>query len=168
MNSLQRLSLALAACLGLLACGGGSASSGPVAGAPATTLTLRPSLQGVLPPATTVGSLVLTLTLPPGATVLAGADGQVLASALAPAGVAAGGLAVGAYTPAGAQGRGFLRIALIKAEGFSTGEFATITCQFTGPAPAPADFGIVGLAATDVASAPLTGLTATLAAAATP
>jgi hypothetical protein len=150
--------LPLTALLALLGCGGGSGGGGAAQGAGAT---LRPSLQGTLASGAQVGSLDLTLTLPAGVTVKADANGQALDGVVAPAGSAAGALAAAAYTPADATHPARLRIMVIKAAGFGTGEFASIKCDLAGvPAPAAGAIGLSGLAVTDLDSVPIGGLTA--------
>lgn len=164
MTNKRWMSLVLVAALGLLpGCGGGSGGSAAAAPGAGPTITLNPSVQGALAPGTRIGSLDLTLSLPAGVTVKADRNGQVLDSAVQPAGAAAGALAVAAYTPADATHPGRLRILLIQAGGFTTGAFANIRCDLAGvPAPAAGDFGLSGLAATDVDSVPIAGLTPAL------
>jgi hypothetical protein len=56
-------------------------------------------------------------------------------------GVAAAGTTVAKFTAAPA---GQLRIAVIKPQGFTTGEFATATLNFTGTAPTASSITLVG------------------------
>jgi hypothetical protein len=159
------MSLVLAAAVALVTgcgggSGGGSAPSGPAA---SSTFTLKPSLQGPLASGASIGSIDLTLSLPAGTTVRADSNGQALDGVVTPSGGAAGSLVVARYTPADSSQRAKLRIVLINARGFTTGEFATVQCDLApGSTPAIGDFTWAALAVTDVDSKAIRGLSAAL------
>ncbi len=165
MKMMNVMSLVLAAAVALvMGCGGGSSGSPAPAGpAPASTFTLRPSLQGPLASGASIGSIDLTLSLPAGTTVRADGNGQALDGVVTASGGGAGSLVAARYTPADSSQRAKLRIVLINARGFTTGEFATVQCDLTpGSAPAIGDFTWAALAVTDVDSKAIRGLAAVL------
>ena len=171
MNIRSLLKLAVAACtvLTIFGCGGGgggtTASNGGGGGGggggvtpptPAAVLTL--SIAGQLPAGTSIGGVDVTMNLPAGVTCKADADGTAQAGTVTASGVAANGTPVAKFTAPSGQ----LRIAVIKAQGFTTGEFATANLDFTGTAPAASGFTVVGApVVSDLNGNPITGLTVT-------
>jgi len=165
MTMLKVMSPVLIAAMALFTgCGGGSSGSpAPATAVPASTFTLKPSLQGLLASGTSIGSIDLTLSLPAGVTIKADSNGQALDGVVTPSGIAAGSLAVARFTPADASQRAKLRIVLINAKGFPTGEFATVRCDLiAGSAPVLGDFTGSALVVTDVDSKAIRGLAAVL------
>jgi hypothetical protein len=97
-------------------------------------------------------------------TVTADGTGKVDAGNLAASGDAAGGSVVvtGQYTPATSSASGKVKIIVIKTTGFSSGEFATLTCDLAnGVAPNPADFSLSDFKPVDQNGAAIDGLVPT-------
>jgi hypothetical protein len=93
-------------------------------------------------------------------TVKADGTGQTAAGVMTPSAGAADSTAIATFTPAAGGNPAKARIAMVNATGFGTGEFITINCDIaTGSSPTGPDFSLTGFTATDVNSAPLTGLT---------
>lgn len=97
-----------------------------------------------------IAGIDAVVTLPPGVTVKADANGNVPSSALTASGMALGSFVAGHYTPPTAGRRGSVRMGIISAAGFGAGELATIQCDIApGAAPVAADFIISELKAFD-------------------
>jgi hypothetical protein len=145
-------------------CGGGASASAPAAAvAGPSTYAMKASLQGLLAPGASIGSIDLTLTLPPGVTVPADGNGQALDGVVTPSGAGAGSLAVARFTPADASQRARIRILLINAKGIPPGECVTVQCDVAaGSTPALSEFSWSALAVTDGDSKTLRGLSAVL------
>lgn len=157
---------ALTACtvLAVFGCGGdgggGTSSTTPeTPGAP--TAVLKLSTQGTLPAGTLIGGVDVTMNLPEGVTARADSAGATEAGVVAASGDAQGGTAVAKYTDASGSTPGQVRAAVVKAQGFTTGEFVTINCDFTGTAPTAAGFTVAALSVTDVNGVAITGLSVT-------
>ena len=89
-----------------------------------------------------ISGIDIVVTLPPGVTVKAAADGSVSSSALQIPAAFANTLAVGHYTPPSASARGGVRLGVISAAGFAAGEFVTLQCD-VAPDAAPQDSDFV-------------------------
>jgi len=115
-------------------CGGGGGGGGPAPVPQPTTavLTLSTAISGVLPPNTIITGYEATIALPAGVTVSSTTNapqtdnGVVVAAG---AGAAAGTQIIGDYTPAAGAAPGTVRIVIVNQNGFSAGEFCTVTCN---------------------------------------
>ncbi|MBJ6725343.1 hypothetical protein [Geomesophilobacter sediminis] len=108
-----------------------------------------------------IGGLQFQVVLPPGVTVQADSNGNVVAGSLA---TASGVFAEGVYASANAWKRGRVGVIVASPTGFAFGPFLTLTCQVApGAAPANGDFQLPVLGAYDSGQAPIdpTGLTVT-------
>jgi hypothetical protein len=131
---------------------------------------LKLGTQGTVTAGSSIGSIDnIDVTIPAGVSVPADASGKVLPGAIYPSGQGSSGnylpLIEARFVPSVSGGNGTLTLKLVNAAGFATGEFATITCSFTGNTPSAADFTInqSTFRAKDLASgADLNGLTANL------
>ncbi len=124
--------------------GGGGGSTGP-SGPTTAVLTLSTTLTGVMPVNTMITGYDVTITLPAGVTIKSSTTGttpELIDSAvLTASGVAAGSSIIGAYAPATGGTPGTVTIAVANANGFSTGEFCTLTGNIAaGYNPSASDF----------------------------
>jgi hypothetical protein len=144
----------------------GSSSETPQPSTQPTSAVVKLSAVGTLPTGTKIGAIDLVLTLAPGVTLKsttnppATDDGVVTAS-----GVAINSLIVGNYSAPTTTLPGKVRIGIVSASGFATGEFATVNGDIAaGISPKASDFSVPNFTVTDneptVGS--LTGLTAGL------
>jgi hypothetical protein len=145
-----------------LAHGGKSSSDTPTTATPSGGI-LKVSTAGS---ANVIGALDMTVTLPAGATVAAdAATGEAAAGAVTISGTAAGGSnkqVVAKFTPPANGNPGKLTISMINATGFGPGECITVDFALTKGSnfPKATDFGVTGVAAKGLDSAPLSGITA--------
>lgn len=132
-------------------------SATPLINIGGTTRALTISVSGT--PALIAG-VELIVTLPPGVTVKAATNGNVLSTALQTSGGAlADAIVAGNYTPPTASMRGRVRLAVISAKGFAAGEFVTLQCDVAPDAtPQDTDFILSLLNAVDGQLKPLDGL----------
>lgn len=124
-------------------------------------MVLAMSTQGNLPPGSSIGGIDVTLHLPPGVTVKADKTSETLPGVVVASGAAQGAPLVAKFTPAAAGAPGRVRIALLKLQGFGTGEFATLLLDVGGPPPIATDFGTAKMTITDINGAIIDGLTIT-------
>lgn len=162
------MKIIMAGCLTLLAfalAGCGDSGTSPATVQP-TTAMLKLSSQGTSPALAGIG---ITVKLPAGVSVKTTAEGAVDSSVVTVSGVALpGSVVTPVYTPATATAPGTLRfvVANTAAEGFGTGEFATVTCAVVpGSFPTAADFSLADFTPANLLLQPVTGLTATFTAA---
>jgi hypothetical protein len=127
-----------------------------------TTAVLTLSTQGSLPSGSAIGGINVTVTLPPGVTAKADKMGATLENVVIASGGAHGALSAAKFTPAEGAVPGRLGLALVKTEGFGTGEFATLNLDITGAPPRLADFSTAAMSVSDVNGAAITGLIAAL------
>lgn len=167
----RRLVFSALAVLALAACGGGGGGGGTPPNNGNTTTTqpttaiVKLLTAGALVSNTQIGGIDVTLNLPAGVTVKATPDGANATISVTNSGVVvASGVSSGANTSvlatyaSGTPGKVTLK--LVNANGFGTGEFATITCDIAaGSNPTAADFSLSGFSAVDLNGAAITGLT---------
>lgn len=163
MEGTMKRAAVAALCLGLTACGstggneasqaGGSAiSSGALADSGVSAgedhVILKIAADGDLG-GRLISGIEFTLTLPPGVTLDATANGEVAAGEIAASGANVNPEYVMArYSP------GAVRVALINANGFPGGEFLTVSCNRAGRTAVTAtDFAIEDFRAADFSPA---------------
>ncbi len=142
-------------------CGGGGGDSTP------TTVTSQPvavvklSTSGTLSNGTLIGGIDTTVALPAGVSVKSTVNppetdtGVVNAS-----GAAAGSIIVAVYSAATSTLPGRVRILVINANGFGTGEFVTVNCDFAaGHPPAANGFSLTNFNAISLNTSTISGLT---------
>lgn len=173
MNIRISLKYTLVSCalLAMFGCGDGGGGGGTLAvtpgtpetpGTPGTTPTaaLKLSTQGTLPAGTVIGGIDATVNLRSGVSCKSDSDGTTQSGVVKASGVALNGTAVAKFTAASGATPGQIKMAVIKAEGFTAGEFVTVTIDFTGDAPKASDFTIAGTPSiVDVNGVPISGLT---------
>jgi hypothetical protein len=145
--------------LSLLAgCGGGAGTGGSVV-APGKVSVEVTALAGSS--ATVVYAVDLTLQLPPGVTVSAGPQGDVLQQALHAADSAA---LIGArFSPAGSSSPPLLQATVADPLGFTVGPLLTIDCDVAqGAALGAGNFQLTFFSAKDSNGATLPGVTASI------
>jgi hypothetical protein len=126
--------------------GCGSGGGGTTAAAP-TQAIITLSTQGT-PSLTPLNSAQVILTLPAGVTVAADQNGNTSNGVVKASGTATGAEIVsGNYTPATSTTQGTVKVFVVKSAGFSAGEFATVTCNFTGATPSATSFNATDLTA---------------------
>ena len=146
--------------------GGGTGGGSKVEPDPVpTTAVLKLYTEGVLASGTSLAGIGITVTLPAGVTVQTDVDGKVAAGTVEGSGVTAGKatLAEPDYTPATdtAPARLSFVLAGTDAEGFGTGEFATVTCNLAaGATPQATDITLSDFRPVDLRGAAVEGLTA--------
>jgi hypothetical protein len=128
---------------------------------PATAV-LTLGTQGSLPPGSAIGGINVTVNLPPGVTAKADKVGATLEGVVVASGGAHGALSAAKFTPAVGAAPARLGLALVKTEGFGTGEFATLNLDITGALPHLTDFSMAAMSVSDINGAAITGLTAAL------
>jgi len=128
-----------------------------------TTAVVTVSIQGAMPPGNAIGTVDMTLHLPPGVTAEASETGAVAPGVMVLSGNAQGSLAVGRFIPAAGSSPPQLRAALVNVTGFGTGEIATFNLGFAGDAPLLPGFSVARLGVTDPRGHTINNLTATLA-----
>ena len=150
----------------MIGCGGGGGGGGDVAATPSTKAIVTLSTTGTLSSGTKIGGIQVTVNLPAGVTVQAspyssGSSTMVPDSGVITAsGSAAGSYTSGVYLAGTAASTHKITMGLVNANGFSTGEFAQVSCDITtGSSPAAADFSLSNFTAVDLNGTPLTGLT---------
>lgn len=141
----------------------GCATTGKDASTQPATAMVTLSTEGALPPGSVIGGIDITLNLPPGVTAKADRTGATLAGVVVHSGKAQGAISVGKFTPAAGAASGQVRVAVIKADGFGTGEFATLNLDIAGAPPATTDFSTTAMSVTDINGRVINGLTASLA-----
>jgi len=99
------------------------------------------------------------MNLPAGVTAKADAAGATLTGICNATGGAAGGTTLAKFTAASGTTPSQVRLAVIKADGFTAGEFATANLDFTGAAPAASAFTVVSVSATDINGVTISGIT---------
>jgi hypothetical protein len=154
------MGLAILSAMVLTVCGCAGVGKGVPAQPATAVLTL--STQGSLPPGSAIGGINVTVTLPPGVTAKADKVGATMENVVVASGVAQGALSAAKFTPAEGAAPGRVGLALVKTEGFGTGEFATLNLDITGAPPRPTDFSTAGMGVSDTNGTAITGLTATL------
>ncbi len=154
MNKIAYLALLLIMTL-LTACGGGG-GNGPAAVSKAT---LKLITSGTGP---TIGAVDVTVNLPEGVTIKSASPPQVDDGVVTPSGVAATGtIAAAAYTAATNTQPAKVRVVMVNANGFTTGEFCTVNGDIgAGHSPKAADFSLESFFACDTGGNILSGLTA--------
>ena len=146
--------------------GGGTGGGSKVEPDPVpTTAVLKLYSEGVLPAGTSLAGIGITVNLPAGVTVQTDVDGKVAAGTVEGSGVTAGKatLAEPDYTPATdtAPARLSFVLAGTDAEGFGTGEFATVNCDLAaGATPQATDITLSDFRPVDLRGAAVEGLTA--------
>ena len=147
--------------------GGGTGGGSKVEPAPVpTTAVVKLYSEGVLTSGTSLAGIGITVNLPAGVTVQMDDAGKVVGGAVAGSGVAEGKavLAEPDYTPATDTAPAKLSFVLAgtDAEGFGTGEFATVTCLVAaGANPQPTEFTLSDFRPIDLRGAAVEGLTVT-------
>lgn len=147
--------------------GGGTGGGSKVEPDPVpTNAVVKLYSEGVLPAGTSLAGIGITVNLPAGVTVQMDDAGKVVGGAVAGSGVAEGKavLAEPDYTPATDTAPAKLSFVLAgtDAEGFGTGEFATVTCLVAaGTNPQPTEFTLSDFSPVDLRGAAVEGLTAT-------
>ncbi len=127
-------------------CGSGG-GGGTTASATPTQAVITLSTQGT-PSPQPITSAQVTLTLPAGVTVAADQNGNTSNGVVQASGSATGAvMAQGIYTPATSTAPGTVQVFIVKSGGFSAGEFATVTCNFTGATPSATSFSLSNFAA---------------------
>jgi len=149
---------AIALISGCASSGGGSMPA--TSPAHPTTAVVKLSTSGTLASGVLIGGIDVTLILPAGVSVKSArtplTDGGVVTSS----GVAGGSIDIGIYTAATSTLPGKVRIALVNAVGFGTGEFTTVNCDFAaGNTPTAAGFSLVNFSAINGGGAAISGLT---------
>ena len=159
--------LLLISVLSFTACGGGCGGNDSQ---PPTKATVKIMASGSLSTGTLIAGVDVTLNLPAGVTVKATADtvhpsvyitdaGAVTASGVAAANTT---LALATYTAASSS-PGKVVINLVNPNGFSVGEFVTVSCDIAaGAAPTTQSFSVSNFKAVGLDGAVITGLTAGL------
>jgi hypothetical protein len=131
-----------------------------------TTAILKISTQGTLAAGSSLSGVGITVNLPAGVTVKTVAGGAVDAGVVTVSGIAVPSTLVAPlYTPATATANATLTFAVASntAGGFTTGEFATVTCDINANSfPAATDFTLSGLTPGDLFLQPVTGLSSSL------
>jgi len=159
--ALQGIAAVLTLLLALAGCGSGGTTAAP-AGSKVAVLTLATSG----PAGTTMGSLEVTVVLPPGVTVKATpsvVDPSVLLTDITVVVPSISGVVMpyAVYSAATATLPGKVNIYLADATGFGTGEFAKVTCDVADSSnPSAADFSLSGFIAYDLVGAVMAGPTA--------
>lgn len=149
--------------------GGGGGTGGDSKQEPdpvATTAAVKLFSEGTLPAGTSLAGIGITVNLPAGMTVKTDSDGKVVEGTVAGSGVTAGKatLAEPDYTPASDTAPAKLSFVLAgtEAEGFGTGEFATVTCDLAaGTTPQATDITLSDFKPVDLRGGAVAGLTVT-------
>ncbi|OGW37537.1 MAG: hypothetical protein A2X58_11025 [Nitrospirae bacterium GWC2_56_14] len=146
--------------------GGGTGGGSKVEPDPVpTTAVVKLYTEGVLPEGTSLAGIGITINLPAGMTVQMDGDGKVAAGTVEGSGVTAGKatLAEPDYTPATDTAPAKLSFVLAgtDAEGFGTGEFATVNCNVTAAVtPQATDITLSDFRPVDLRGAAVEGVTA--------
>lgn len=140
--------------------GGGSSTPGTTPSQP-TTAIVKLSTSGTLSSGTLIGGADITLALPAGVSVKSTTNPpQTDAGVITASGVAASSTTIAVYTVTTNTLPGKVRIMLVNANGFSTGEFVTISCDIAvGNSPTAAGFSLVNFSAVNVNGSAISGLT---------
>jgi hypothetical protein len=156
--------------LTMYACSGaGTTSTGTNPLPQPTAATLRVLSTGTLASGALIGGVEVTALLPTGVTVKATPDTTNPSELVTNAGVVvASGVSTGVntntiaiYTAATATAPGKVVITVLDANGFGTGEVATVKCDIaSGSTPKAADFSLSGFKAVNLDGAPISGLSA--------
>lgn len=147
----------------LAACSGDGSSSGDTAPALPTQAVLKISTEGTLGPATMIGGIEVTATLPPGVRVNATPDAQNPSVLVTDDGVVLSSGVTGTNAIAFATYDGTDRkviIDVVDQDGFGAGEFVTVNCIIDAGSPQASEFGVQGLEPKDLNGASISGLTA--------
>jgi hypothetical protein len=175
MKIRRSLKLAVTACslLTIFGCGGGggggttttpgtpgTGGTGGTSGAPpAPIAALTLSTQGTLPSGTVIGGVDVIVNLPAGVVAKADTSGATEAGICNATGLAAGGTTVAKFSAASGATPAQIRMAVIKADGFASGEFVTTNLDFSGTAPTAGDFTIAAAFVSDINGVTVSGLT---------
>jgi hypothetical protein len=170
-----KIFLLLSAAMSIIGCGGAGAGGAIPVPTPApapTKAVVKIAAAGALTSGTLIGGLDVVLGLPAGVSVQAAPDasnasvlvtstGVVVASGAA---AGTGTMVMGTYTAASGSTAGSVAIHVADANGFGTGQFATVTCDLaTGVTPTAADFSLSSFGAVDLNGVAIHGLTPQLA-----
>ncbi len=123
------------------------------------------STSGTLPAGTKIGGIQVTVNLPAGVTAKASLYSAGSSTMVTDTGVImASGTAAGSYTSgvylAGATASTYkVSMGVVNANGFSTGEFAQVSCDIAaGSSPTAADFSLSSPTVVDLNGATLIGI----------
>ena len=132
--------MSIVTALALAGCGSGGGESSSAA---ATQAVITLSTQGT-PSTQPISGVQVTLTLPDGVTVAADQSGNTVSGVVKSSGTATGAvLTQGIYTPATSTTPGTVQVYLVKTDGFSVGDFATVTCNIAnGSSPSSSSFSL--------------------------
>jgi hypothetical protein len=155
--------------LSLSSCSGGGGGGGTAVGNNNTqTSSLTMSTAGALAPGTQIGGIRVMLTLPPGVTVKSTTNPpQTDAGVVVVSGIATGPNEnlIAVYTAATNTKLGRISAQIVNANGFSAGQFATVSCTIaSGYALKTSNFSVLDFAAVDLNGVAIQGLSLRLAA----
>jgi hypothetical protein len=145
--------------LGMLAaCGGGGGGGGAAAAPTKAVITL--SSSGTLAPGTQIGAIEATINLP--ADVTAPQAVPLMSLVTSTDVVNAAGSAAGAEFVYAVYSATTVTVDVAKSTGFSTGDFAQVTCDIvSGHRPAAKDFSMGDVTVKDLGGATIPGITVT-------
>jgi hypothetical protein len=130
----------------LSACGGGGGGA-TLTQPTKAVVTLSTSVTGTIPPATTINSYNVTITLPAGVSVKSTVNPpETDANVVTASGKAAGASIIGVYTEATGTFPATVKLSVVKVDpitgaGFDPGEFCTVTCDIAaGHYPVASNF----------------------------
>jgi hypothetical protein len=144
------------------ACKGSSSEFTPQPNAQPTTVVVKLSTAGTLPAGKKIGGIDVTLNLAPGVTLKSTVNApEPDAGVVTTSGVAANNSLIAAnFTAPTSTLPGKVRINVISASGFGTGEFATVNGDIAaGNNPKAADFSATAFSIVDTETNTLSGLT---------
>jgi hypothetical protein len=161
----SRLLMTLFILISLTACGGGGGGGGETT-PPLTKAIVTLSTAGTLPAGTQIGGIEVTVNLPAGVTAKASLYSAGSSTMVTDAGVitasgtaAAGSYVSGVYLAGTAASTYKINMGIANANGFSTGEFAQVSCDIaTGSSPTATDFSLSNATVVDLNGSTLPGL----------
>lgn len=140
----------------LSACGGGGGG-----GTPPPAAVTKALVKLISSGSGTIYGIDVTVSLPAGVTVPSANPPAVDSGIIVPSGAAANNtIATAVYTPATSTAAAKVRVLIVNANGFATGEFCSLNGDIAaGHSPTAADFAVESFAASDADGNVIAGIT---------